>query len=103
MFVAGIFVLRRTSSAPKSVCVSSVLAGPRSWDLGKPAGVRGAAGWYEEFDSVRQRSADGCSRAVMAAARQTGCAFLGSVAERRARMRSRDGARIAINASAEEE
>jgi hypothetical protein len=32
--VAGAAVLRRTSSALKSVCVSSVLAGPRSRDLG---------------------------------------------------------------------
>ena len=103
MFVAGILVLRNTSSAPKSVCVSSVLVGPRSWDLGRPAGVRGAAGWYEEFDSARQRSVDGGSCVVVAAARHIDCTFLGSVAERRARRRSRDGARIAMNACAEEE
>ena len=102
MFVAGIFVLRKTSSAPKSVCVSSVLAGPRSWDLGRPAGVRGAAKWYEEVDSVRQRGVGG-SRAVVTAARQMGCAFLGSVAERRARRRSRDGARIAMTAYTKQE
>lgn len=34
MLVAGAAVLRRTSSAPKSVCVSSSLLGPRSRVLG---------------------------------------------------------------------
>ena len=53
MLVAGAAVLRRTSRAPKSVCVSSVLAGPRSWDLGGPVGVRRTAEKGEDVVMLR--------------------------------------------------
>lgn len=92
MLVAGAVVLRRTSRAPKSVCVSSVLAGPRSWDFGAPVGVRGTEETGEEVVKVRL----GRKRCGFGewAARQAGVAIRGRVTERRARRRSREGARI---------
>jgi hypothetical protein len=96
ILVAGAAVLRRTSRAPKSVCVSSVDAGPRSCDLGGPVCVRGTAETWEDVVRVRldgnRRRCDFDDCVI----RHAVVEIRGHAAERRARMRSRDGARMAM-------